>query len=197
MHLLSTASVAAQPLGAVVGRRPAAAAQRLQPSSRQARRSALTAAAAQRQEAAPSSSAGAAGGSPAAAATLLQRLVVGGSLADRSTLLLAAALGGALLLGAAEPAVAGDGSTQLAHAAAAQPLGDLAENADFWGNVLRYVSYFFSVLLGTAYIAIRPIIELLKRPGTAVLVVAGIAGLVYFVSFTVQASVGLMEGLCA
>lgn len=197
MHLLSTASVAAQPLGAVVGRRPAAAAQRLQPSTRQARRSALTAAAAQRQEAAPSSSAGAAGGSPAAAATLLQRLVVGGSLADRSTLLLAAALGGALLLGAAEPAVAADGSTQLAHAAAAQPLGDLAENADFWGNVLRYVSYFFSVLLGTAYIAIRPIIELLKRPGTAVLVVAGIAGLVYFVSFTVQASVGLMEGLCA
>lgn len=194
MQLLSTASVAAQPLGAVVGRRPAGAAQRLQPSTRQARRSALTAAAAQRQEAAPSSSAGAAGGSPAAAATLLQRLVAGGSLADRSTLLLAAALGGALLLGAAEPAAAADGSTQLAHVA--QPLGDLAENADFWGNVLRYVSYFFSVLLGTAYIAIRPIIELLKRPGTAVLVVAGIAGLVYFVSFTVQASIGLMEGLC-
>ncbi|KAI7840230.1 hypothetical protein COHA_006012 [Chlorella ohadii] len=82
---------------------------------------------------------------------------------------------------------------QLAHVAAAQPLGDLAENADFWGNVLRYVSYFFSVLLGTAYIAIRPIIELLKRPGTAVLVVAGIAGLVYFVSFTVQAMLGINE----
>ncbi|PRW59460.1 Calcium release-activated calcium channel isoform A [Chlorella sorokiniana] len=179
------------PLGAVVGRRPAAAGQRVQPSMQQARRSAL--AAAQRQEAAPSSSAAAAGGSPAATATLLQRLVAGGSLADRSTLLLAAALGGALLFGAAEPAAAADGSTQLAHAAAAQPLGDLAENADFWGNVLRYVSYFFSVLLGTAYIAIRPIIELLKRPGTAVLVVAGIAGLVYFVSFTVQAMLGINE----
>lgn len=190
MQLVSIAAVPAKPLGLVVGRGPATAGQRMLPSTRQASRIALTAVAAQRQEAAPSSSAAAAGGSPAAAATLLQRLVAGGSLADRSTLLLAAALGGALLLGAAEPAAAADGGSQLAHVAAAQPLGDLAENADFWGNVLRYVSYFFSVLLGTAYIAIRPIIELLKRPGTAVLVVAGIAGLVYFVSFTVQARLG-------
>ena len=137
------------------------------------------------QEAALSSSGGAAGGAPAAAASLLQRLVAAGGLADRGTLLLAAALGGAVLLGAAEPAAAAEGSTHWAHTAA-QPLGDLAENADFWGNVVRYISYFFSVLLGTAYIAVKPIIGLLKRPGTAVLVVAGLAGLVYFVSFTVQ-----------
>ncbi|EFN54403.1 hypothetical protein CHLNCDRAFT_15860, partial [Chlorella variabilis] len=57
----------------------------------------------------------------------------------------------------------------------------------FWGNVLRYISYFFSVLLGTAYIAVKPLIELMKKPTTAVLVVGGLAGLFFFVSFTVQA----------
>jgi cytosine/uracil/thiamine/allantoin permease len=107
------------------------------------------------------------------------------SLADGSTLLMIAALIGTLLLGTVEPAAA-------AHAGGhqSQLLGDVSENADFWGNVLRYVSYFFSVLLGTAYIAVRPILELMKKPTTAVLVLGGLAGLVYFVSFTVQARRG-------
>lgn len=118
---------------------------------------------------------------PSPAADLLQRVLATHSLADSSTLLAAAALTGVLLLGAVEPAAA-------AHAGGheAQLLGDVSENADFWGNVLRYVSYFFSVLLGTAYIAVRPILELMKKPTTAVLVLGGLAGLVYFVSFTVQ-----------
>jgi hypothetical protein len=58
----------------------------------------------------------------------------------------------------------------------------LAENEDFWANVLRYISYFFSVLLGTAYVAFKPVVALLKRPTTAVLVIAAFAGLYYFVS---------------
>lgn len=130
-----------------------------------------------------------------AAAGLLQRVLTSCCLADRSTLVLAAVLGGALLLGSVEPALAsGDASGP------PQLLGDLAENEDFWGNVVSYISYFFSVLLGTAYIAVKPIIELMKKPGTAVLVVAGTASLIWFVSFTVQvrwkSGGGCVLGLC-
>lgn len=215
----------------------------------------IPAAAASRQEAADSSSAS---GARAAAAPggsaeigLLQQLLATCSLADGTTLLLAAVLGGAVLLGAAEPAAAAVGAAgHAADAASSHPqlLGDLAEDEAFWGNVLRYISYFFSgealaicmqlpcpgwparaplppatsaaaapsqqpkrcwsaalplysadisasvataaVLLGTAYIAVKPLIELMKRPGTAVLVVAGTAGLFWFVSFTVSVSDG-------
>ena len=69
----------------------------------------------------------------------------------------------------------------------------LAENEDFWANVLRYISYFFSVLLGTAYVAFKPVVALLKRPTTAVLVIAAFAGLYYFVSTTVKAMIGVDE----
>lgn len=72
-------------------------------------------------------------------------------------------------------------------------LYDIAENEDFWANVLRYVSYFFSVLLGTAYVAFKPILELLKRPTTAVLVIGAAIGLYYFVSTTVSAMLGVNE----
>jgi hypothetical protein len=75
----------------------------------------------------------------------------------------------------------------------ANNIADLAENEDFWGNVLRYVSYFFSVLLGTAYVALKPIVELLKRPTTAILVILGAAGLYLFVSTTVSAMLGVNE----
>lgn len=75
----------------------------------------------------------------------------------------------------------------------ADNIADLAENEDFWGNVLRYVSYFFSVLLGTAYVALKPIVDLLKRPTTAILVILGAAGLYLFVSTTVSAMLGVNE----
>lgn len=75
----------------------------------------------------------------------------------------------------------------------ADNIADLAENEDFWGNVLRYVSYFFSVLLGTAYVALKPIVELLKRPTTAILVILGATGLYLFVSTTVSAMLGVNE----
>lgn len=73
------------------------------------------------------------------------------------------------------------------------PMYTLAENEDFWANVLRYVSYFFSVLLGTAYVAFKPIVALLKRPTTAILVIVAFAGLYYFVSTTVKAMIGVDE----
>lgn len=75
----------------------------------------------------------------------------------------------------------------------AMVLADLAENSDFWANVLRYISYFFSVLLGTAYVAVKPVAELLRRPRTAVLVIAAAVLLYLFVSTTVSAMLGLND----
>lgn len=62
---------------------------------------------------------------------------------------------------------------------------------DFWKNLLRYGTYFFSVLLGTAYTALKPIGGLLKRPVTAVFTLAAIVGLLVFVSTTVKAMLGV------
>jgi hypothetical protein len=71
---------------------------------------------------------------------------------------------------------------------------DLFLQEDFWTNLGRYGTYFFSVLLGTAYTALKPIAGLLKRPVTAVFTVAAIAGLVVFVSTTVKAMLGVSGG---
>lgn len=62
---------------------------------------------------------------------------------------------------------------------------------DFWSNVLRYISYFFSVLLGTAYTAVKPLGGLLRKPVTAVATVTGIVLLYIFVSSTVTAMLGV------
>ncbi|CAL8469059.1 g8600 [Coccomyxa elongata] len=89
-------------------------------------------------------------------------------------------------------AVAADLSdhTPLFHPLAAD-LNQLAENEDFWSNVGRYGSYFFSVLLGTAYTAVKPIGGLLRRPVSAVLTISAIIGLYIFVSTTVTAMLGV------
>ncbi|EIE21293.1 hypothetical protein COCSUDRAFT_83517, partial [Coccomyxa subellipsoidea C-169] len=60
----------------------------------------------------------------------------------------------------------------------------------FWSNVGRYGSYFFSVLLGTAYTAVKPIGGLLRKPVSAVLTIAALIGLYVFVSSTVTAMLG-------
>ena len=64
---------------------------------------------------------------------------------------------------------------------------------DFWSNILRYVSYFFSVLLGTAYTAVKPIGGFLKKPVSAVITVVAVIGLYIFVSSTVNAMLGVNQ----
>jgi ABC-type dipeptide/oligopeptide/nickel transport system permease component len=86
-----------------------------------------------------------------------------------------------------EPALAGESKDR------ANLVADIAENSDFWANVLRYVSYFFSVLLGTVYVALKPVAQLLQRPRTAVLVIAAAVLLYLFVSTTVSAMLGLND----
>lgn len=58
----------------------------------------------------------------------------------------------------------------------------------------RYGSYFFSVLLGTAYTAVKPIGGLLRKPATAAATVAALAALLLFVTSTVSAMLGLGGG---
>ena len=110
---------------------------------------------------------------------------------DSGAVLLAAVVGGVALLAAAEPAAAADGAARLLQPA----VGELGENQEFWGNVLRYISYFFSVMLGTGYIMLKPFAALLKRPVTAVLLLLGVAALLYFINFTVQSMLGVNEVL--
>lgn len=55
----------------------------------------------------------------------------------------------------------------------------------------RYGSYFFSVLLGTAYTAVKPIGGLLRKPVTAVFTLAALAALAVFVTSTVRAMLGV------
>jgi hypothetical protein len=124
---------------------------------------------------------------------LMQRLLVAGSESTPSakTWAIIGMLAGATLLATPGLALA-DHLPSAAHSVP-QPIADLAENEDFWANVLRYISYFFSVLLGTAYVAIKPIFELLKRPTTAILVIIGGAALYFFVSTTVGAMLGMND----
>ena len=61
------------------------------------------------------------------------------------------------------------------------------------GNILRYVSYFFSVLLGTAYTAVKPIGGFLRKPVSAVITIAAVIGLYIFVSSTVNAMLGVNQ----
>jgi hypothetical protein len=128
------------------------------------------------------------------AAGMAQRLFAAVETSDTQLLLLAVALGSAVALDAVLPAAAA-AAEAASSSAAHHPMmiGDLAENEEFWSNVLRYISYFFSVLLGTAYVALRPILELLKKPGTAVFVVIGTVLLVGFVTITVQGMLGVSE----
>lgn len=108
----------------------------------------------------------------------------------------ALAFGAALLAAMPPPAAAAVASGADAHAAAAaavNPSFDLAENQEFWGNVVRYGRYFVTVMLGTGYVMVRPLLGLFKNPVTGVLAVAGIAGAAYGVKVTLEAMLGISE----
>jgi hypothetical protein len=102
----------------------------------------------------------------------------------------AALIGSATVLGMAGPALAA-AAADLQQPHHWEVVGDIGENEEFWSNVGRYISYFFSVLLGTAYVAVRPVVELLRKPQTAVPVVIVTGLLLALVSFTVQSMLGM------
>jgi len=65
---------------------------------------------------------------------------------------------------------------------------------DFFENVARYPRYLISFTLGILYSALQPLLPLLQRPITAIaLVGAAVAGFL-FLTFTLQAMLGLGNG---
>lgn len=73
------------------------------------------------------------------------------------------------------------------------PVADLASEAPIWENIVRYVQYFFSIMLGTGYVMLKPVGRLLKNPVSAIFVIAGIVGTFFFVKTTVNAMLGVED----
>jgi len=61
----------------------------------------------------------------------------------------------------------------------------------FWDNVLRYLRYFFSTLLGVLLNAVAPLAPLLKRPVTLIALLGLFVGSLVFLSLTLRAMLGL------
>lgn len=142
----------------------------------------------QQQEAGPSTLDGPSTSQPAHE-FLATHLLQHHSLAVPSTVLLA---GAALLcMLPVDPAHAGD-LQHLHHAASAQ--FDLAENEDFWGNVARYGRYFVTVMLGTGYVMVKPLLNAFKNPVSGVLAVSAIVALVFGIKVTLELMLGLSSG---
>jgi Protein of unknown function (DUF751) len=62
---------------------------------------------------------------------------------------------------------------------------------DFFRNVPRYPRYLISFSLGIFWNLLQPLIPLLKRPVTAIALIGILVGGLAFVSFTLQAMLGL------
>ncbi|MBF2077799.1 MAG: DUF751 family protein [Synechococcales cyanobacterium T60_A2020_003] len=62
---------------------------------------------------------------------------------------------------------------------------------EFFQNVSRYPRYFITVTLGVLYTFLEPLLPLLKRPSTAIALVALLISVMAFLSFTLRAMLGL------
>ncbi|PKA49712.1 Uncharacterized protein ycf33 [Apostasia shenzhenica] len=71
------------------------------------------------------------------------------------------------------------------------PEGPLME--EFWDNVRRYGLYIITVSTGAIYTILQPILELLKNPITAILIVIVFVGSFYLLSQVLSAMVGVSE----
>ncbi|KAG6695563.1 uncharacterized protein LOC122275111 [Carya illinoinensis] len=71
------------------------------------------------------------------------------------------------------------------------PEGPLME--EFWDNVRRYALYALTVSTGAIYTIFLPIVELLKNPISAILVITIFAGGIFIVSQVLSAMVGVSD----
>ncbi|KAE8708939.1 Tapetum determinant 1, putative isoform 1 [Hibiscus syriacus] len=69
------------------------------------------------------------------------------------------------------------------------PEGPLME--EFWDNVRRYALYALTVSTGAVYTIMQPILELLKNPISAVLILVILGGGIFIVSQVLSAMVGV------
>jgi hypothetical protein len=61
----------------------------------------------------------------------------------------------------------------------------------FWDNVLRYLRYFFTTLLGVLLNTFAPLAPLLKRPVTLIALLGFFVGGLIFITLTLRAMLGL------
>ncbi|XP_010252743.1 PREDICTED: uncharacterized protein LOC104594228 [Nelumbo nucifera] len=71
------------------------------------------------------------------------------------------------------------------------PEGPLME--EFWDNMRRYALYILTVSTGAIYTIFQPILELLKNPISAFLIITIVAGSFYIVSQVLSAMVGVSD----
>jgi len=90
-----------------------------------------------------------------------------------------------------EPASAADGMQQ--HHSSIQPMLNIAEGEEFWGNVAKYGRYFVTVMLGTGYVMVQPVLQAFKRPVTAVAAIVGIGGGFILLKLVLNAMLGVQE----
>jgi hypothetical protein len=62
---------------------------------------------------------------------------------------------------------------------------------EFFGNVARYGRYFVTVMLGTGYVILRPIVDMFKNPFSAILAIVLVTGAVVGTKVTLDAMLGL------
>lgn len=71
------------------------------------------------------------------------------------------------------------------------PEGPLME--EFWDNMRRYALYALTVSTGAIYVLVQPIVELLKNPISAVLIIAILGGGFFIITQVVTAMIGLSD----
>lgn len=71
------------------------------------------------------------------------------------------------------------------------PEGPLVE--EFWDNMRRYGLYILTVSTGVIYTIFEPILELLKNPISAILIIIILGGSIYLVSQVLSAMFGISE----
>lgn len=67
----------------------------------------------------------------------------------------------------------------------------MASDDSFWTNMVRYFQYFISLTVGLLYVNLKPLFNLMKKPGTAIFAIVFLYGAFTFVKLTVTSMLGL------
>ncbi len=62
---------------------------------------------------------------------------------------------------------------------------------EFFDNISRYPRYLISITLGVLYGAVQPLVPLLQRPTTAIALIGSVVAGFLFLTFTLQAMLGV------
>ena len=95
---------------------------------------------------------------------------------------------------ATEPASAADVANSVEGTVPTHELWTLAGGeVPFWANMVKYARFSISIMVGFAFMFGRPIVNLLKKPQTAILVIGGGYGGYRFFKFTIETMLGMND----